>query len=251
MSEMQNNRAKSRKQPGAGEQPLPPSNPEPGWKTLNRLLPKDMVITIDGPARTGKNTAGELLALALGGVVVDSGRFYRSLTQAALLAGINLDDQNAVASFCAGVRLDAIVRADDRSIYEALVTVDGALFTKPTLDSVGALTPKVAGIPLVRALVNAVLRRICELGRVIVLGRDMGAVVFPTTPYKFFFTAPRAIREVRDSGTSENQAVARRDEFDAPRTLIPENAAIIDTGAKSPEQVLIDILNEVVTRASG
>ena len=86
MSDMQFNKAKARKKPDEGEPSEVPVYTDAGWKALDRRLPENMVVTIDGPARTGKNTVGELLALAIGGVVIDSGRFYRSLTQAALMA---------------------------------------------------------------------------------------------------------------------------------------------------------------------
>ena len=182
MSDMQNNNPNPRKKPTPkGGTLVPFPKPILGRTDLDRL-PADMVITIDGQARTGKNTAGELLAATLGGILVDSGRFYRSLTQAALVAEVDLDDRDAVESFCAGARLDAVIRPNDRSVFEALTTVDSGLFTDATLVSVGALVPKVAQIPLVRALVNATLRRLHRGGRMIVLGRDIGMKVFPNTP---------------------------------------------------------------------
>ena len=167
------------------------------------------------------------------------------------MAGVNLDDQDAVASYCAGVRLDTIVRANDRQVLETLVAIGSVIFSKPCLESVGAMTPKVARVPKVRTLVNNTLRRICEAGRKVVLGRDMGAVVFPHTPYQFFFEAPASIREARDSGNSANQAVAQRDASDARQTLTPDGAAIIDTGSKTPEEVLVAILTEVINRTPG
>ncbi len=207
-----------------------------------------MVITIDGQARTGKNTAGELLAGTLGGVLVDSGRFYRSLTQAALMAGVDLDDPAAVESFCTGARLDAVVRPNHKGVFEALVTVNSGLFADATLVAVGALVPKVAKVPLVRAMVNATLRRLYRGGRMIILGRDIGVKVFPNTPYQFVLTAAAAIREARDSGNLRSQAVMHRDQADARQTWMPPKAAIVDTGDKSPEQVLTALLNEIVDR---
>lgn len=211
-------------------------------------LPPDMLVTIDGQARTGKNTAGELLAGALGGVLVDSGRFYRSITQAALVAEVDLDDRESVESFCAGARLDAVIRPNDRGILEALATVNSGLFTEATLVSVSALVPCVANVPLVRSMVNATLRRLYRGGRMIVLGRDMGMKVFPNTPYQFYFRAPVAIRELRDSGRADGSAVTKRDRDDAKQTFFPPRAAEVDTGDKTPEQVLKVLLDEIVER---
>jgi cytidylate kinase len=245
---MQNNTPNPRKKPTPkGGTLVPFPKPVHGRTDLDRL-PADMVITIDGQARTGKNTAGELLAATLGGILVDSGRFYRSLTQASLVAEVDLDDRDAVESFCAGARLDAVIRPNDRSVFEALATVNSGLFTEATLVSVGALVPKVAQIPLVRALVNATLRRLHRGGRMIVLGRDIGMKVFPNTPYQFYFRAPAAVRELRDSGRIDGGAVAKRDRDDAKQTFFPPRAAEVDTGDKTPEQVLQVMLDEIMVR---
>lgn len=94
------------------------------------------MVTIDGQERTGKNKAGELLAQALGGLLVDWGRFYRSVTQAAWVAEVDWDDRNALESFCAGARLDAVIRPNDRGILEALATVNSGLVTDASMVSV-------------------------------------------------------------------------------------------------------------------
>ena len=79
MSDIQKKRPSPHKQatPKRGNL-IPFPKPVPSRPDLDRL-PADLVITIDGQARTGKNTAGELLARELGGLLVDSGRFYRSV----------------------------------------------------------------------------------------------------------------------------------------------------------------------------
>lgn len=248
MSDMQNNDPKPRKKPasGAGQLvPFPTSGPN---RTGLERLPRDMIITIDGQARTGKNTVGELLAGALGGVLVDSGRFYRSITQAALMAGVELDDPDAIESFCGGSRVDAILRPNERGVLEALATVNGGLFAESTLVAVGKLVPQVAQVPLVRVLVNATLRRIFRGGRMIVLGRDIGMKVFPYTPYQFYFRAPASVRELRDSGRADGDAVMRRDRDDARQTFVSPRAAQVETGDKTPEQVLAILLDEILLR---
>jgi len=248
MSDIQKKNPSPRKQatPKGGNL-IPFPKPVPSRPDLDRL-PADLVVTIDGQARTGKNTAGELLARELGGLLVDSGRFYRSVTQAAMVAEVDLDDRNAVESFCAGASLDAVIRPNERGVLEALATVNSGLFTDATLVSVGALVPKVAQIPLVRAMVNATLRRLNRGGRMIVLGRDMGMKVFPDTPYQFYFSAPVAVRELRDSGRVDTGAVAKRDRDDAKQTFFPARGAEVDTGNKTPEQVLKVLLDEMMER---
>lgn len=248
MSDMQNNNPNPRKKPTPkGRTLVPFPKPVHGGPDLDRL-PADMLITIDGQARTGKNTAGELLASTLGGTLVDSGRFYRSITQAALVAEVDLDVGDAVESFCAGARLDAVIRPNERGVLEALATVNSGLFTDATLVSVSPLVSKVAQVPLVRSMVNATLRRLYRGGRMIILGRDIGMKVFPNTPYQFYFRAPAAIRELRDSGRTDGSAVSKRDRDDAKQTFFPPRAAEVDTGNKTPEQVLKVLLDEILER---
>lgn len=247
MSDIHGNNPKPPKKTAPTLRLARPPQTIPGRKDLDRL-PADMVVTIDGKARTGKNTVGELLAGALGGVLVDSGRFYRSLTQAAVLAGVDLDDPLAVESFCAGARLDAVFRPNAKGVFEALVTVDSGLFAEATLVAVGSITSKVAKVPLVRALVNATIRRLHTGGRMVVLGRDMGAKVFPNTPYQFAFRAAGHIRELRDSGNPQSKAVAQRDQDDADQTVFPSRAEEVDTGEKTPTELLGLLFDEIALR---
>ena len=107
-----------------------------GRKALD-TLPEQMIVAIDGPARGGKNTAGDLVAEAIGGVLVDSGRFYRSSTAAALRAGINLDDAEAIGKFCDQALIYVRLDRDGGSIIEALVTVNGRCYGKAELNEVG------------------------------------------------------------------------------------------------------------------
>src|SRR4051794_5835789 len=69
-------------------------------------LPTQMIVAIDGWAQSGKNTAGELVAEAIGAVLLDSGRLYRAITKACLDAGIDLNSSKAIGQFCEKITLE-------------------------------------------------------------------------------------------------------------------------------------------------
>jgi cytidylate kinase len=246
----------------APEDATPPANiptdatlPSGGALRNGRLsldaLPANLTIAIDGPARTGKNTAGELVAEAIGGVLVDSGRFYRALTQAAVVAGINLDVPAAIAQFCRQVRLEAHLDYDGGQVREAVVSVNGVCFGKQELNAIGADAPKLGKLAPVRDMVNLALRRLCGTGRVIVLGRDMGARVFPDADMKIFFTAPTDVLEQRQLQTTGLPGVTQRLAADQNNTFCAAEALKIDTAQHPPAAVCDLILVEISRRFMG
>lgn len=215
------------------------------WLTA---LPADFVVAIDGPARTGKNTAGALVAEAIGGVLVDSGRFYRALTKAALAARVNLDCPPAVADFCCRADLRAQPGFDGSLVQEALALVQGVCFPRADLEAVAAQTARLAHMPAVRQAVNDTLRAFAGRHRLVVLGRDMGARVFADAPLKVFLTAPLAVleeRQVRSTGVS---GVQHRVAADQPNTLRPADALEIDAALHLPAAVRDIILAEIRLR---
>lgn len=213
-------------------------------------LPKQMIVAIDGWAQTGKNTSGELVAEAIDGVLVDSGRFYRAVTQACLNAAVDLDNPAAVINFCRERPIEVRMGRDGGKVDEALVGVNGAWFGKADLQHVGAETPKVARLPEVREKVNATLRLCAGRGRVVMLGRDMGGVVFPETPFKYFLDASEEIREQRHLCSTQTQGAVKRDRQDQKQTTLVADALLIDTGKLTPEEVRAVILRSLLCRAA-
>ena len=238
-----------------GDQPpgrAPAGSPSPSshsgapgtWPDVGKLS-QFLVIAIDGWAQTGKNSAGELVAAAIGGVVVDSGRFYRALTSACLAARIDLNDPAALATFCRAATLEYRFARDGGRVEETLVWVNGVLYTKQELNLVGAQTTKVAGVGEVREKVNQALRDCARFGRVVMLGRDIGSAVFPETPFKFFLSAPEHVLEERHRRSTGKPGASGRNEADRERTLRAEDALQIDTGPIQATNVSDLILQEV------
>lgn len=213
-------------------------------------VPAKLVIAIDGWAQTGKNTTGALVAEYLGGVLVDSGRFYRALTLACMEAGLQPFDQPAVAEWCKKAVIDVRLAKEDGAVPEATVAVNGRCFTKAELAHLGLRVSSVSSIPEVRSIVKACLRDCESLGRVVMLGRDIGGEVFPETPFKFFLNATEEVREQRHFQSTGEMGSVKRDLYDASNVMFTEDALMIDTSRITPEKVCGLILVEVFWRSS-
>lgn len=223
---------------------------EPAPKLPFPELPARMVIAIDGWAQTGKNSTGEKVAEYLGGVLVDSGRFYRAITKACRDSDVDMGNADAVSAWVKKVALDVRLARVVGVVEEAQVAVNGRWFTKEELKPLGLQTSLMAALPDVRAVVNSALRMCENYGRVVMLGRDIGGMVFPETPYKFFLDATEDVREQRHFESTKTYGAKKRDIYDASRVVFTEHSMLIDTSQLSVEEVCGVILVEVFWRAS-
>ena len=208
-------------------------------------LPKQMVVAIDGTAQSGKNTVGELVAQTIGGVLVDSDRVYRTVTKACLDAGVDLEDLQAIIEFCRDMSLTIRMDWDGGKVKEAVAFIDGRFFAKEELKSVVGRTWKVAGVCQVREAVNEGLRLCACYGRIVIIGHDIGGVVFPNSPFKFFLDAPGDVREQRHFQELQSYGAVRRDRNDDKRMVFADDALMIETGNLAPHEVSGIILIEV------
>jgi cytidylate kinase len=225
---------------------------------------KGPVVTLDGPAGSGKSTTAREVARRLGFRHLDSGALYRALTFALLDAGIPESrwPTLAIEDFRAlGVALDAAdggfeVRVGERVLADELRS--------------RAVTGRVATLARLgpaRACLLELQRKAGARGRLVADGRDMGTVVFPDAEVKIYLIADleeRARRRLRDHGVSdptpeaveaEVDAIHARDVKDSGRDLSPlrpaEDALEIDTTALSFEDQVARIVAVVRGRASG
>jgi cytidylate kinase len=210
------------------------------------------VVAIDGPAGSGKSTVARGVAAALGLPTLDTGAMYRAVALAALDAGVDLTDGEAVAQIAREARIevdDGATRLDGRDVSDE---IRGPRVT-------GAVS-QVSGHPPVRAvLVDRQRAWVEDHGGGVVEGRDIGTVVLPDAPLKVFITARddvRAARRQRDE-TAAQRAVAmndvrdaleRRDQADGTlgRATRPEDAAadaiVIDSSDVTAEEVIADLV---------
>ncbi len=214
------------------------------------------VVAIDGPASAGKSTLGQKLAEKLGYLYFDSGCLYRAVTLTALRRKLRVTDADAMANLA--VALDIHVKppdVNDGRQYTVLVDeldVTWELRNPQTDASVSV----VSAFPEVRRTLTERMRAIARVGRVVMVGRDIGTVVLPDAPLKIYLDASveeRARRrhaEIIARGERSDYkavllAMRARDRTDSAREAAPLRAAsdahVLDTTGMEPERALAEI----------
>jgi cytidylate kinase len=216
-----------------------------------------LVITIDGPAASGKSTLARLLAEKLGATFLDTGAMYRAVTVAAMRAGLDLADDAAILALMD--KLNFVFTAESGTTR---VSLDGVDITEDIRrPDVTANTHYVASSPILRKRLVELQRQFAaQYDKIITEGRDQGTVAFPDARFKFFLTANEAERarrrqaELAASGSAPDialtqEAIAARDRSDRTRTVGPlvpaPDALTIDTTELTIDQVLNKMLETI------
>lgn len=207
------------------------------------------VITLDGPAASGKSSVARLVAARLGRTYVNTGNMYRAMTWAVLAQGVDPADPEAVRAAAAAVQLDSPV-ADGQT----QVRVDGRVLSTDDLnsDAVNAGVSLVARVPEVRERLVSDQRALTALGPLVMEGRDIGSVVFPDSRLKFYIDASEEVRAARRRAQGHADQVAERDRLDSTRKssplVVPEGALVIDNSHLTLEQAVEAVLAGVAER---
>ncbi len=207
-------------------------------------------IAIDGPAASGKSTVAKLIAKELGYTFINTGAMYRAVAWYCLQQGVNPSDAEAVNALLPGIPLSfgkeeshSVVLCDGRVLSSELTE-------KSTNDNVSI----VAAIPEVRALLVQKQREYNETEAVVMEGRDIGTVVFPHTPFKYFVTASEEVRAARRAKEGITDSIAERDRKDSQRACAPltqaPDAMLVDTSDMSIEEVVAFIVADIRARLS-
>jgi CMP/dCMP kinase len=207
------------------------------------------VIAIDGPAASGKSSVAQSLARRLGFVYVNSGAMYRAVTWHVLERGVDPCDSAAVAQLIDASRIEC-----DLQNRESRIRIDGIDPSEHLRDSrVNSEVSQVSTVPRVREVLVERMRAYAGDDDVVMEGRDIGSVVFPHTPYKFYIDAAPEIRAERRAAQGQSDRVADRDRFDSSRRAAPlmiaEDARVIDSSSLSIEGVVDRIIE--LLRAKG
>lgn len=222
-----------------------------------------MIIAIDGPAGSGKTTVGRLVARRLGFALVDTGLFYRAVTVEAQSRGVPVSDVEALTGLAKGLSIE-LNTSPSPPLAAPLVWVDGRDVTREALDpAIAGELSQVAGIGPVRAALLESQRRYRSRDSV-VLGRDIGTVIFPDAEVKFFFTASASERLRRrrlaleeSTGRPASEALLEaeidaRDRADSERQVAPlrraADAIIVATEGKSVQQVFQEVMAHLPER---
>ena len=208
------------------------------------------LVTIDGPAGSGKSSVARAVAGRLGVVNLNTGAAYRAVALLAIREGADLDD---------GPWLAALARRVGLQPDGALV--DGERIPEPELRSpeVSAAASKVSAHPQLREVLLPVQRAAAEQARerggAVVEGRDIGTVVLPDAELKVYLSAApeeRARRRASQTGREGEldrirKAIALRDRQDSEREVSPLrpalDAVVLDTTALSLDEVILRVLD--------
>jgi len=214
-----------------------------------------MIITIDGPAGTGKSTVAQRLSTRLALDSLDTGAMYRAIALRSLDLGMPPEDHPGMIEVADRVRLDF-----DWSASPPALLVDGApVGDRIRREDVDERVSIVAGLPEIRSILVRAQREIADKHPGLVTeGRDQGSVVFPDAQFRFYLDASpevrarRRVQQLQQSGQSADhfevlQAIEARDRRDESRSdgplRVPDGATIVDTSELS--------LDEVVSRLVG
>jgi cytidylate kinase len=202
------------------------------------------VVALDGPSGTGKSSAARLLARRLGSRYLDTGAMYRAATVAALHAGVDLTDPEAIARTVAAAEI-----AISTGPEPAVVGLDGVDVSQEIRSpGVTQAVSAVAAVPAVRTQLVAQQRQLIGAGGIVVEGRDIGSTVWPDAELKVYLTASpqaRARRRADETGQHAEevvQSLRRRDHLDSSRSASPlrraDGAVELDTTELTLEEVV-------------
>jgi cytidylate kinase len=207
---------------------------------------RPLVVTIDGPAASGKSSTAQLVAERLGVFHIDSGALYRAVTAARLREGDDPELWTEASVLRAAERVSLapgdhlfVARIDG---IEAEDELRGAPVT--------AQVSRVASMSHVRAWVNEQVRAVASEFPAVADGRDMGHAVFPDAPVKVWLVAMPEVRARRrvlqrtgrapsaEELARETAELEARDHRDSLQTQPAPDAVWIDTSdLTQPEQV--------------
>ena len=198
-------------------------------------------IAIDGPAASGKSTVAKLIADRLGYTFINTGAMYRAVTWYMLEQGINPADTAAVLESLPSVPL-SFGKDGSQSV---VLCGQHVLGEELTSQQVNDHVSTIAAIPEVRALLVERQREYNRREPVVMEGRDIGTVVFPDTPFKYFVTAS-------EEGLTDS--IAERDRKDSSRATAPlaqaPDALLVDTSDMTIDQVVRFITDNIQQKLS-
>ncbi|MEO6971328.1 MAG: (d)CMP kinase [Chthoniobacterales bacterium] len=203
------------------------------------------IIAIDGPAASGKSSVARELARRLGFVYVNSGAMYRAMTWLVLERGILPNDAAAIKQLAETAPITCELRDHD-----SLMLI-GGVDPEPFLrdDRVNENVSLVSSVPRVREILVEHLRRYAEVNDLVMEGRDIGSVVFPETPFKFYIDASPDIRLRRRAAQGQRDRITARDEADSSRRasplIIAEDAHVIDSSNLTIDGVVGEIFGRL------
>ncbi|MEJ2628913.1 MAG: (d)CMP kinase, partial [bacterium] len=216
----------------------------------------NFILTIDGPAASGKSTTARIIANKLNWLYLDTGAMYRALAVKIVQNNIALDDSVSIGKIADETEISIKQTKNGMKVFLDQEDISNKIRT-PEIDR--AVGP-VCEVPQVREVLVRLQRKIGSKGNIVAEGRDMGTVVFPKADLKIFLIASlpsRAERRLKDmkkmgleiSKKALRQEIQKRDKRDASRAHSPlkkaEDSIVLDTTHLSIAQQVDFILNKI------
>lgn len=202
------------------------------------------VIAIDGPAASGKSSVARALAQKLGFDYVNSGAMYRAVTWLVLERGTDPRNAEAVAQLLEQTQVECDL--DQRESRILLDGLDPAVHLRDVRVNDGVSL--VSSVPRVRELLVSKMRAYAVDHDLVMEGRDIGSVVFPKTPYKFYVDASPEIRAQRRAAQGQMDRIAARDRADSSRRDSPLTIAADATVIDSSDLPIDGVVREIISR---
>ena len=203
------------------------------------------VIAVDGTAASGKSTFSCELARRLGYSYVNTGAMYRGVTWYLQQKAISLHDPEAVAREVRSAGIET--RLEHGELVFRIAGLDPLPHIRDVRVNEGvSLVAQVAGV---RQLLVTGQQLLVSQSPLVMEGRDIGTVVFPQTPYKFYLDASPEVRVQRRRRQGENDVIQQRDSLDRQRAHSPltraPDALFLDSGHASVEELVVTALRHL------
>jgi len=228
---------------------------------VSLVLGAHQVVTIDGPAGSGKSTISRAVAARLNYAYLDTGAMYRAVGLQADRLGIDPEDEARMAEILAQLDLSLLPGDSEVVVLLGQEDVSEAIRTP----AMGMMASRVSAQAGVRAKLTEIQQELGAKGPVVAEGRDMGTVVFPGAGHKFYLDATpeersrRRTKQLQEKGMpADYQEILaqtkERDIADSSRALAPlkpaSDAILIDSSNMSISEVIEFIVKEVLDSSS-
>jgi len=214
------------------------------------------IITIDGPAGSGKSTIAKIIAKDLGLTYIDTGAMYRAMTLIALDNNIGLEDEKSILARAKDIKLEIDSSASDENNYTKLRLDNVDVTDEIRSREVGAAVSIVSKLSGIRKYLVSIQRELAGEGNAVLEGRDTGSIVCPDALLKIFLTASIAERVKRRKlqlykknqkveVSSIEEEIKNRDHIDSSREdsplVVPEDGIEIDTS----DMTILEVINKI------
>ena len=218
---------------------------------------KEFIVTVDGPAGSGKSTIAKIIAKKYGFTYLDTGAMYRMIALYALENSIDLQDSKAIETMLKNTKLDIVGNQfflNGKDVSDEIRT-----------PRVSAIVSPVSAIKEVRVKLVDLQREISKGKSVILDGRDIGTVVFPSGDVKIYLVASpeerakRRLKEYEEKGVEADYesvlaSIKEIDFIDSTRKESPlkkaEDAHEIDSSTMSIDEV-VEVISKYIDEKIG